>query len=358
MNTQEEEILKRAIGAFDQETGRTLRVLKTEVKQGNDVIDAVIGLDGEKFNVEVKRWAQQANFGALVYQIKQLPGRGVLVADYINKKMAKRFKDEGVHFLDTAGNAYMDLRDVYINVRGNDPKVELTTKEKRKPAVIVNVGKDDNIRPEQRRGTGRAFTPTGMKVVFEFLKDPKLVNAPYRDIAGKADVALGTVGWVINDLKARRVVVDRGREKQIREMKPLIQAWVETYPLKLRRKCLVGDFVADNPYWWQVADTKKLNGQWGGETAAALMTRYLKPQKTTIYIREDIGKLVQAVKLKKAVRPEEANVEILKPFWQIDEPGDTVHPIVVYADLIATSNARNLEVARLLYDEFIDKHHS
>ena len=31
----------------------------------------------------------------------------------------------------------------------------------------------------------------------------------------------------------------------------------------------------------------------------------------------------------------------------------TVHPILVYADLIATGNQRNIETARILYDEHI-----
>ena len=65
---------------------------------------------------------------------------------------------------------------------------------------------------------------------------------------------------------------------------------------------------------------------------------------------------VQLGQLRKANRPEDANVEILKPFWKVDEPGENVHPIVVYADLIATGNTRNFEVARLIYDEFIAEH--
>ena len=356
MNKIEEQILQRAINAFEYEVGKKLRVLKTEAVIDKNVIDAVVGLGEEKFNVEVKRWAQQANFGALVFQITELPGNGLLVADYINKKMAKRLKNEGVQFLDTAGNAYLNRGDLYVNVRGNDPKVELTIKEKKKPVITVELGPDDDIRPGQRRGTGRAFTPTGMRVVFEFLKDPELVNAPYREIADKTDVALGTVGWVINDLKAQGVVLDRGREKRIREVKPVLQTWVETYPLKLRRKCLLGRFTTDNPFWWQDLGADILNAQWGGETAAAVMTQYLKPGITTLYTRKDLGETVQLGRLRKAVRPEEANVEILRPFWKVDEPGDNVHPIIVYADLIATSNTRNFEVAKLIYDEFIAEH--
>ena len=53
-------------------------------------------------------------------------------------------------------------------------------------------------------------------------------------------------------------------------------------------------------------------------------------------------------------------VLIYRPFWpeQLDEL-DTelreglVHPILAYADLVATGDTRNLEVARMIYDEHI-----
>jgi hypothetical protein len=100
----------------------------------------------------------------------------------------------------------------------------------------------------------------------------------------------------------------------------------------------------------------KVGGQWGGETAAALLTDYLKPQKATIYLRGNIVSLVQDARLAKANRIEEANVEVLTPFWKIDEPGNTVCPLIVYADLIATGNPRNLETADIIYEQFVDQY--
>lgn len=351
-----DEILERATAAFYEETGRKAKIRKKEVRQGDMVIDAVLELDGECYNAEIKRWAQQANFGALVYQIKQLPEKGILIADYINRKMAKRLKEAGVYFIDTAGNAYLDQPNLFLNVKGNDPLVTLTVKRRRKPPITINIGKNKKIRPEQKERTGRAFTPTGLKVAYQFLRDPQLVGAPYREIADKADVALGTVGWVINDLKAQGIVVERGKTKRIREARALLDTWVETYPLKLRPKCFIGNFFQEDPYWWREQDIMKVGGQWGGETAAALLTNYLKPQKATIFLRGDVVKLVQDARLTKANRIEDANVEVLTPFWKNDEPGNIVCPLVVYADLIATGDPRNLETADIIYEQFVDQY--
>lgn len=50
-------------------------------------------------------------------------------------------------------------------------------------------------------------------------------------------------------------------------------------------------------------------------------------------------------------------VQIARPFWaeNTNEQNDTVHPILVYADLVTTGDTRNIEVARKLYDEHITR---
>lgn len=50
------------------------------------------------------------------------------------------------------------------------------------------------------------------------------------------------------------------------------------------------------------------------------------------------------------------DVEILKKFWEppeIWQHEDLVHPILIYADLLATGNERNIETAKMIYDQHI-----
>ena len=358
MIKRDHEILERALEAVNRETGRRLRMLKKNLIQPDGkVVDATIEVEGMQYHVGVKKWAQQANFGALIYQVKELPGNQLLVADYVNKKLAARLKEAGVQFIDTAGNAYIDQENMYLNIRGNDPVITLVVQEKRKPAVTVQIRKNQNVRPEQHRGTGRAFTPTGLKVVYELILEPELVRHPYRDIAERADVALGTVGWVLNDLKAQGVIVGRGKQKRIDEIGALVEAWAGAYPQKLREKQFIGWFFAEDPLWWKNFKLAETEALWGGEVAAALMTKYLKPQIATLYVRGDIGGVIQQGRLTKARRPEEANVEILRPFWKKDRDEETVHPVIVYADLIATADPRNAETAKLIYDKYFNQYH-
>jgi hypothetical protein len=58
------------------------------------------------------------------------------------------------------------------------------------------------------------------------------------------------------------------------------------------------------------------------------------------------------------LRPDERGaVEVLEAFWRPIEDGDaarqTAPPLLVYADLTATGDPRNLEVARLVRERYL-----
>ena len=124
-------------------------------------------------------------------------------------------------------------------------------------------------------------------------------------------------------------------------------------------------------------------GYWGGETAAAIYTKHLKPQVAIAYVpKENLSKLIRDSRLSKAGdhgQDKDALVYLYSPFWntaaQRGLPSDSnqelpkeapeprpektettaglASPIIVYADLIATGDPRNLETAQLLRDEYI-----
>jgi hypothetical protein len=80
------------------------------------------------------------------------------------------------------------------------------------------------------------------------------------------------------------------------------------------------------------------------------LTQYLKPERITIYAGERIQELILRNKLRKDPH---GDVEIVKRFCTLDPKEtwrETVHPLLVYADLIATANDRNIETARMIYD--------
>jgi hypothetical protein len=138
----------------------------------------------------------------------------------------------------------------------------------------------------------------------------------------------------------------------------LLEEWVTTFPIRLRPKLNPRRFRAPDPGWWEQARLPD-GARWGGEVAAARLTDHLKPAAATIYLepaktREALATLVPEHRLR---ADPQGTVEVLDAFWKLPEqgtPGDLVPPLLVYADLMATLDPRNLEVARRIREQYIE----
>ena len=349
IGTQEYELLLQAVNAFQAETGLVLDIVQEEPGLDDKQIDALIRLPNHAgtLAIETKRWSQQANIGALAEQIHRLPMEALLAADYINPNMAQKLKALNVQFIDGEGNAYINRPPIYIYITGNKRTTATATREE----------------------LNRAFEATGLKLIFGLLCNPDLLNQPYREIAKQTGIALGAVGKALKGLADAGFLIDKGRgkERRLTNKQKLLDRWVETYPEKLKPKLLVGDFLADDPAWWQRINLEEYGAYWGGEVAAAKYTGHLKPQDALLYLPEKAGrKLLVNARLRKntasngagANTQNTARVKIYRPFWPeaVKQQGANVHPILVYADLIATGDSRNLETARKLYEQYIAEH--
>jgi hypothetical protein len=254
----------------------------------------------------------------------------LLVTKYINARLADELKQNGTEFIDTAGNAFLNQRHLYIFVKGNKPDTVKTPPTK------------------------RTFKPAGLRAIFAFLCNPGLENKTYREIAAETGVALGTVDWIMKELKELRFLLDMGKRGQrLIQKENLLHRWVTAYPEQLRPKLTLGRFRGEYG-WWQQKTLDPFKAQWGGEVAAAKITQYLQPQIITIYTApQELDQLLIENRLK---RDQTGDVDIIKRFWkqpEIWKYEDLVHPILIYADLLATGNERNIEAAKMVYDQHI-----
>jgi hypothetical protein len=254
----------------------------------------------------------------------------LLVTKYINTQLADELKQNGIEFIDTAGNVYINQPPLYVFVKGN------------KPDVV-------KVPPPTR-----TFKPAGLKIIYAFLCNPGMENKTYRDIAAGTGVALGTVDWIMKELKELKFLLDmEGRGLRLIQQEKLLQRWITAYPEQLRPRLTLGRFRGENG-WWRQKAFDPLKAQWGGEVAAARLTRYLHPQIITIYTTPpQLNPLLAENRLRKDPN---GDVEVLERFWKPAEHfgrEDLVHPILVYADLLATGNERNIETARIIYEEHI-----
>lgn len=305
------------------------------VGERNHRYDAIVVLTHEqkkyRYVVEVKAIDRITGLGLVKAQMEQCTLPWLLAAPYITAEMAEQCRAMGIQFVDTAGNAYLKAQGLYVYVTGQ-----------KRALKDVPAAKD------------RATTATGMRVVFALLCKPKLLNAPYRDIAAAAGVALGTVGWAFFALQNRgHLLIDKRKGRQFVDVRRVIEEWVLNYPVRLKPKLAAQRFHAPRADWWKNARLEKHAALFGGEVAGNLLTKYREPGHVLIYAAGDPARIIIDNHLK---ADQNGEVEILEKFWGFDtETKETrvVPPLLVYADLMATQDTRDHEVAKLVYERYI-----
>lgn len=325
-----QEILRHATEAFEKATGlRTqTRAEPGGLARPDARLDIIVEGRAVRFSAEIKPVDRFQTLGAIKARadITQYPP--LLVTPYITEATAEKCRELRLPFMDEAGNAYLEAPGLFVFVTGRR-------------------------RPVRGRATlaYRALTPAGLRIIFALLNHPDLAAAPYRKIARAAKVALGTVGDVLADLEQRGYLApEKPGPRRLLAPERLQDEWVTHYPIKLRPKLNARRFTAPTRDWWRDLDIGQYHACWGGEIAAEKLTGYLKPERITLYVDGKPDKLILANRLRPDVNGE---IELLEAFWTTDEvrpQNDVAPPLLVYADLMATTDPRNIETARLIRD--------
>lgn len=206
----------------------------------------------------------------------------------------------------------------------------------------------------QQENVNRAFTKTGLKVVFQFLLDETIVNKPYRYIAELTETGIGNVTNIIKGLKQDGFLLTIAKNKYQFDNKPgLLKKWLAAYDVRLKPTLKMGTFrflkAEDFNNWKNL----HLNGEtkWGGEPAGDILTNYLKPAELILYTTEARNELIKNYRM---VPDEKGNIKVFKKFWQEDERNDNVvPPLLAYTDLMNKNDRRCIETAQKLYEQYL-----
>lgn len=336
-------ILKRTIEAL-RELDLVVDERKMPRAEGGVRADAWLRVkknrqEANDYVVEVKRVVTPATVGATVAQLNQFAGTfdriPLLVTTHVTPPVAQRLRELDQQFADTAGNAYLTGPGLLIFVVGRKPE--------EKPL---------------RNRRDRLFTTAGVKVLFALICDPELAKAPHRAIAAAAGVALGSVPAVLAEMKRQECLLVAGKNRRLNATRRLLDDWALAYARILRPKTLLATYTMPNFAGWANWKLPRGEARWGGEPAANLLVRFLKPGVLTIYAQKPPARLMVTQRWTVAGVPGTTNtVEIRKPFWgETLKPGgefDTVTPALIYADLLAAGNARCIETAKMVYDGYL-----
>lgn len=255
----------------------------------------------------------------------------MVVAEKIFPTIKETLRNKKIAYLDTAGNIYIHTDKNFIWIDGNKTNVE------------------------KRTVTNRAFTKTGLKIVFYLLINKDAVNIPYRKLAEATDVALGNIKNVIDGLKEAGFILRINDNKlKLQNKKALLERWLVGYRETLKPTLLLGKYKfwnKENLPNWQMLPIQIRESQWGGEPAGEFLTNYLVPINLALYTNQKTALVTKWILLP----DENGNVALYKKFWK-DETLDNekfAPPLLVYADLMLTDDPRCQETAQMIYDKYL-----
>lgn len=249
----------------------------------------------------------------------------LLLAERIPRGVKETLREKRIPYIEANGNLYLEANNIYLYVDNNR-------------AVEIN----------KERGN-RAFTKTGLKVLFHFLVQPELVNHTQREIANFTGVGLGNIPQVIDGLRNTGYLIPLNKREYIWENREeLINRWINDYQTILKPSLKTNKYEITIP-WKQINLNEKIS-VWGGEAGADILTNFLRPEKFILYTNEKQANLIRNYKLKPKI---EGELEVIEMFWNQDLNEVTAPPLLIYAELVIEGGKRNNETAKLIFDDYI-----
>jgi hypothetical protein len=289
--------------------------------------------------VEIKRTnLSYAIAEGLIARARRRPGTPLLVvAPNITRGVGRALGDNGVNYVDAAGNCWLNIEDRYV-------------------AVI------EGNRPVTLEPRGRGMGAAGYQVLFALLAMPDAENATLREIARQAGTALGTAARTLERLEDEGIVV-RGRGRQVfLDKQEILERWLHGYTTQVRPKWLVGQFqtadrdpeTRERRIAGELAKMEpKLNWAWGGGAGGMRLTGYYHGPKTVLLVEAPPADLP---KMLRALPAGDGPLVLLEAPTALALGGPeehVAHPLLIYTEMITARDERGREAAEELRERFL-----
>jgi hypothetical protein len=284
------------------------------------------------FNVEIKKELREHQLPKIVITANDYPPL-MIIAHYLRPKIKEELRKRNIAYLEKNGNIFFKQKGKFVYIDANKP---------------INLADETG---------NRAFTATGLKVVFQFLIDDKLVNKTYREIADTTKTALGNVNNIIKSLEKDSFLIKLNKkEKRLQNKKKLLEKWMNAYKDTVQPTIKIGRFrfVNENNFThWKDLLLDDVTTWWGGEPAGDILTNYLRPAELTLYTTKSRNEIMRDYKL---IPDQNGNINVFNAFWNEgkNENTKTVYPLLVYVDLMNTGDSRCYETAQMIWDKYLN----
>lgn len=278
----------------------------------------------------------------IILQLQAAAGEAIVFADWIPGPIAEEFRKAGIFFADAQGNIFL----------------------RKPPHIVLDIRGNKTDRPIKAE-PGRLIEAGGLKVVHYLLTHPHAAGDPLRAIAERAGVALGTMHAVMKELeRGQWLLPAAGDKRRFGDLNGLVELFVRGYALKLRPACVLGRYKHQKRIPQEILDgfarrLTDMRGHWAvtGGMAARQLTRHLEPDAVTLFVDDQAkAKLADEPMLRDDANGNITLLHLIGPTAVADKPKapwPLATPLLIYAELLDTGGAREVETARMIYDQFL-----
>ncbi|WP_316675231.1 type IV toxin-antitoxin system AbiEi family antitoxin [uncultured Tolumonas sp.] len=249
----------------------------------------------------------------------------ILICNVLSETLSEYCEKNRINFIDAAGNVFISTDGIYFRVSGRKLK-----------SGHLNVN------------TKKRFTVGVMKLLFVLLTNNDAVTLTMRELAALAGISLGMASKAFNQLKSENFIRITGSGYRITDLPGLTHRWLSEYATILRPK-LGGVVLGLTGNWHDVVIRE--HEYWGGEVAAEQLTNHLKPEYMQLFTFNPIPQRISELK----VRPDaQGRFWLVPAFWgkdlELDQKGKALLSV---AELLASQDGRNYEVAQLINEQYL-----
>lgn len=305
----------KAIAGVEYRMGDVEKV-KSALSDKQDYIVTLIDTDAE-YSFDILMYKQIHKLGNIYSHVQSHYERTnltdvLIVAEYITPKLRAELKKRKLCYLEVSGNCFIHRR----------KKSEVRSTILNNTLKMIISGENNN--PYRSKTKDKAFQEAGLKLTLALFAEDGLLNLPYRYISNKANIAVGSIKSIIDDLEDKGYLTT-GKRLSAKRRRKLEENWMEGYSA-IKSNFIKGYFSCDMVK--EIREDKLIRISGSGKSDNCI----------TLYSSRSISYLTKHYCL---TPDENGNVELVQMFWK-DHPywieNSEINQVVSQSDYYSHAN--------------------